>query len=138
MTCSWFFVSTLLLSVYCLSSSVVLTRNRNQETGTKAGKRATSITLVFVLELIYNPNTNNHNPAVLPLRIIFQGHTTGINFQAPCVLYIGQAYRYSPEYSFYIFSQQIYLIIFFRLSLAIFFYSSTKCRVFPNVTLLGL
>ena len=27
--------------------------------------------------------------------------------------------------------------IFFRLSLAIFVYSSTKCRVFPNVTLLG-
>jgi hypothetical protein len=30
----------------------------------------------------------------------------------PCILYIGQTYRYSPEYSFYIFSQQIYLIIF--------------------------
>jgi len=26
---------------------------------------------------------------------------------------IGQTYRYSPEYSFYIFSQQIYLILFF-------------------------
>ena len=26
---------------------------------------------------------------------------------------------------------------FFRLSLAIFVYSSTKCRIFPNVTLLG-
>jgi len=31
---------------------------------------------------------------------------------APSILYIGQAYRYSPEYAFYIFSQQIYLIIF--------------------------
>jgi len=27
-------------------------------------------------------------------------------------IYIGQTYRYSPEYSFYIFSQQTYLIIF--------------------------
>jgi hypothetical protein len=31
---------------------------------------------------------------------------------APCILYIGQTYRYSPEYTFYIFSQQIHLIIF--------------------------
>jgi hypothetical protein len=28
------------------------------------------------------------------------------------MLHIGQAYRYSPEYTFYIFSQQIYLMIF--------------------------
>jgi len=27
-------------------------------------------------------------------------------------IYIGQTYRYSPEYTFYIFSQQIYFIIF--------------------------
>ena len=27
-------------------------------------------------------------------------------------IYIGQTYRYPPEYSYYIFSQQIYLIIF--------------------------
>jgi len=27
-------------------------------------------------------------------------------------IYIEQMYRYSPEYTFYIFSQQIYLIIF--------------------------
>jgi len=27
-------------------------------------------------------------------------------------IYIGQTYRYSPEYYFYIFSQKIYLIIF--------------------------
>jgi hypothetical protein len=42
-----------------------------------------------------------------------------------------------PTVRFYIVIQQIYLIIFFRISLAIFVYSSTKCRVFPNVTLLG-
>ena len=34
------------------------------------------------------------------------------NLYAPCILYIGQTYRYPPEYTFYIFSQQIYLIIF--------------------------
>ena len=28
-------------------------------------------------------------------------------------------------------------IYFFRLTLTIFIYSSTECRVFPNVTLLG-
>ena len=33
------------------------------------------------------------------------------NLQAPCVLYIGQAFRYSPENAFYIFNQQIYFII---------------------------
>ena len=52
-------------------------------------------------------------------------------------IYIGQTYRYSPEYSFlYIQSTNIFNY-FFRLSLTIFIYSSTKCRVFPNVTLLG-
>ena len=35
-----------------------------------------------------------------------------LNHYAPCILYIGQTCRYSPQYSFYIFSQQIYLIIF--------------------------
>jgi len=28
-------------------------------------------------------------------------------------IYVGQAYRYSPEYAFYIFSQQIYYLIIF-------------------------
>jgi len=31
---------------------------------------------------------------------------------APCILYIGQTYRYSTEYTFYKFSEQIYVIIF--------------------------
>jgi len=35
-----------------------------------------------------------------------------INLYAPCILYIGHTYRYSTENTFYIFSQQIYLIIF--------------------------
>ena len=34
-----------------------------------------------------------------------------LNLQARCVLYIGQAFRYSPENTFYIFNQQIYFII---------------------------
>jgi hypothetical protein len=59
------------------------------------------------------------------------------NLYASCILYIGQTYRYSAENTFYVFSRQIYLIIFFRFSLTIFVYSSKKCRVFPNVTLLG-
>ena len=35
------------------------------------------------------------------------------NLKAPCVLYIGQAFRYSPENDFYIFNQQIYFIIWY-------------------------
>ena len=34
----------------------------------------------------------------------------------------------------YIYLVNKYINYFFRLSLAIFVYSSTKCRVFPNVT----
>ena len=37
--------------------------------------------------------------------------TGEINLKAPCVLFIGQAFRYSPENAFYIFNQQIYFII---------------------------
>jgi len=33
------------------------------------------------------------------------------NLQATCVLYIGHAFRYSPEKDFNIFNQQIYFII---------------------------
>ena len=39
-----------------------------------------------------------------------------VNLAAPCMLYIGQFYLYSPEDSFYIFGQQIYLMIFLRLA----------------------
>ena len=34
-----------------------------------------------------------------------------VNLKAPCVLYIGQAFRYSPQNAFCIFNQQIYFII---------------------------
>ena len=40
------------------------------------------------------------------------------NLQAPCVLYIGQAFRYSPENAFYIFNQQIFFIILYLLDRA--------------------
>ena len=33
------------------------------------------------------------------------------NLSAPCVQYMGQAFRYSPENAFYLFNQQMYLII---------------------------
>jgi hypothetical protein len=38
-----------------------------------------------------------------------------IDLYVPCILYIGQTHRYSPEYAFYIFRQQIYLMIFLYL-----------------------
>ena len=41
-----------------------------------------------------------------------------INLQAPRFLYIGQAFRYSPENAFYIFNQQIYFIIRYLLDRA--------------------
>ena len=34
-----------------------------------------------------------------------------INIYAPSILYIGQAFCYSPENAFHIFNQQIYFII---------------------------
>jgi len=37
--------------------------------------------------------------------------STTLNLQAPCVLYLGQAFRYTPENAFYIFNQQIYFIV---------------------------
>ena len=36
-----------------------------------------------------------------------------LKLEAPCILYIGQTYRYSPECAFYIFSQQVYYLNFF-------------------------
>ena len=42
--------------------------------------------------------------------IFFPSTHFKLNLQAPCVLYIGQAFRYSPENTFYIFNQQIYII----------------------------
>ena len=45
-------------------------------------------------------------------------------------IYIGQTYRYSSQFTFCIFSQQIYLIIFFRNSLEIFDYSSPQNAVY--------
>jgi len=41
------------------------------------------------------------------------------------------------QYSFYIFIQQINLIIFLDFLSPLSVYSSTKCRVFPNVILFG-
>ena len=41
-----------------------------------------------------------------------------INLQAPRFLYIGQAFRYSPENVLYIFYQQIYFIIWYLLDRA--------------------
>jgi len=42
-----------------------------------------------------------------------------------------------PTVRFFIYSVNKYINFFFGLSRTIFVYSSTKCRVFPNVTLLG-
>jgi len=42
---------------------------------------------------------------------------TSLNLQAPCVLYIGQVFRYSPENAFYIFNQRLYFVIWYSLAL---------------------
>jgi len=73
---------------------------------------------------------------VFNVQLLYKYISWCIKLYAPRILYIGQTCRYSPEYTFYIFSQQIYLI-FFRLSLAIFVYSPTICCIFRDVTLLG-
>jgi len=41
-----------------------------------------------------------------------------MNLKAPCVLYIGQAFRFYPENAYYIFNQQIYFIIWYFLDRA--------------------
>ena len=41
-----------------------------------------------------------------------------INLKSPCVLYVGQAFRYSPENAFYIFNQQMYFIFWYLLDRA--------------------
>ena len=43
---------------------------------------------------------------------------TLINLSTPRFLYTGQAFRYSPENTFYIFNQQIYFIIWYLLDRA--------------------
>jgi len=50
----------------------------------------------------------NISPSKSHARIKGEYH---INLQAPRILYIGQAFRYSPEDASYIFNQQIYFII---------------------------
>ena len=42
---------------------------------------------------------------------VSSGQSAPVKLRAPCVLYVGQAFHYSPENAFYIFNQQIYFII---------------------------
>ena len=58
--------------------------------------------------------------------------TNAFNLQAPCVLYIGQAFRYSPENAFYIFIQQIFFIIWYLLDhqpSTSWVYYTTSCNI---------
>jgi hypothetical protein len=57
-----------------------------------------------------------------------------INFQEPCVLYIGRAFRYPPEVAFYIFffSTTISTEYFKHAAHSPFF--SSNCRLFHNAT----
>ena len=50
------------------------------------------------------PDVTSNNQENLNIR---QQCSDSLNLQAPCVLYVGQAFRYSPENAFYIFNQQI-------------------------------
>ena len=79
----------------------------------------------FYLQVIFFPIQMRRNYLVgfivlwpswyLLLRKIDNGTVAGyiypFNPQAPCVLYTGQAFHYTPENAFYIFNQQIYFII---------------------------
>ena len=49
---------------------------------------------------------------------LFCGYVGFLNFWAPRFLYIGQAFRYSPENAFYIFNQKIYFSIRYSLDRA--------------------
>ena len=72
----------------------------------------------------YRHNSNIHTVTICILKTKFnflneiyiiewntQHGVTVFNLQAPRFLYIGQAFRYSPDNAFYIFNQQIYFII---------------------------
>ena len=59
-----------------------------------------------------------------------------VNLQEPCVLYIGRAYRYSPDVAFYIyFSTNISTEYFNHAAHSRFF--SSKCRLFHNANIFG-
>ena len=66
---------------------------------------------------------------IIKLKMVqtFKAISDKFNLQAPGILYIGQAYCHSPANPFYIFSQQIYLMIFFILAHTISVYSSSSC-----------
>ena len=58
-------------------------------------------------------NSDKFRPIVLIFRELLNISKVYIRthiLQAPCVLFIGQAFHYSPENAFYIFNQQIYFI----------------------------
>ena len=60
-----------------------------------------------------------------------------LNLYAPCILNIGQAYCHSPANAFYIFSQQVHLMIFLILARTISVFSSRKRHVLLKVTFFG-
>jgi len=66
-------------------------------------------TFLMSLHITYNKQTAKKKS----LYSYKSGQTCWINLYAPCILCIGQAYCYSPECAFYIFSQQIYYLIIF-------------------------
>jgi hypothetical protein len=45
------------------------------------------------------------------VNLLQMAFTFQLNLQAPSILYVGQAFRYSPENAFYLFNQQINFII---------------------------
>ena len=65
----------------------------------------TKLTYLF----IYNISFHSLLPGVSFLYTMIHSSYT-LNLQAPCVLYMRQAFPYSPENAFYVFNQQIYLI----------------------------
>ena len=64
-----------------------------------------------------SPRTPSFSPRPVSAGVMVEKVALGwffffsLNLQAPRFLYIGQAFRYSPENAFYIFNQQIYFII---------------------------
>ena len=58
----------------------------------------------FLSYIYHQPYSTLHYSYTMP-------NEMSVNLWAPCVLYIGQAFYYSPENAFYVFNQQIYCII---------------------------
>ena len=77
----------------------------NDDNNRRPGNRHHGMTFGPALVQRIVPSSSRYDPRAAALSMFV------INLYAPCFLFIGQAFRYSPENALYIFNQQINFII---------------------------